>query len=79
MDLIGDIIILLISDRLRYKMGNIYYVVFCIHRVKAHIVSVGQDGPHACGARRSLYMSYPTRTWSQSLNISNVLHMTNYV
>ena len=29
------------------------FVVCCIHRVKTHVVSVGQNGPHASGARRS--------------------------
>ena len=37
------------------------FVVCCIHRVKTHVVSagqtvpmqVGQDGPHASGAKRS--------------------------
>ena len=49
----------------------------CPERVKTHVVHVGQDDPHACGARRppSMWgktilmhaMAYVTRTFSWCL------------
>ena len=51
-----------------------YYVAYYIHRIKTY-VSVGQGNPHACGARLSLCLIPHTH----SHNVSNVLHMNNYV